>query len=179
MGGEFVRHVRASSQEAHQYLGVNDLARSGYRRAAFLLGLLLAGLGVVALVVAGDVPFSGHAGHGWLGLTLNRAGGVFLLALAAVVILGAVAPGNLGAAVLTGAGVLILILGLAVLTVNRTSLNVVAFSTVDVCVLWLFALTVLWCGMHSWESSDDWGSSGRDRRTFLGDEPTEYQEPNR
>jgi hypothetical protein len=178
MGGEFVRQVRTSSPEAHQYLEVNHPARNGYRTAALLTGLLLAALGVVALVVAGDVPFGGHAGHGWLGLTLNRAGGVFLLALAALVVFGAVAPGNLGAAVLTGAGVLMLVLGLAVLIVNRTSLNVVAFSTVDVCVLWLFALAVLWCGMYSWETGA-WGASGRDRRTFLGNEPTDYEEPNR
>jgi hypothetical protein len=178
MGGEFVRHVRTSSQEAHQYLEVDHPARRTYRTAAVLVGLLLAALGVVALVVAGDVPFSGHAGHGWLGLTLNRAGGVFLLALAAVVILGAAAPGNISAAALTGAGVLMLVLGLVVLTVNRTSLNVVAFSTVDVCVLWLFALAVLWCGMHSWESGGRNLRSG-DRRTLLGDHPTEYQEPDR
>jgi hypothetical protein len=186
--GEFVRHVRTSSQEAHQYLDVNDPARRAYRAAALVIGLLLAALGVVALVVAGDVPFAGHAGHGWLGLTLNRAGGVFLLALAVIVIVGAVAPGNLGAAVLTGAGVLMLILGLAVLTLNRTSLNVLAFSTVDVCVLWLFALAVLWCGMHSWESGNEepggggaggGGPGGGGQRTFLGDQPTEYREASR
>jgi hypothetical protein len=178
MGGELVRHVRASSQEAHQYLDVNNPARRGYRTAALLAGLLLAAVGVVALVVADDVPFSGHTGHGWLGLILNRAGGVLLLALAAVVVFGAVAPGNLGAAMLTGAGALMLVLGLAVLAVNRTSVNVVAFSIVDVCMLFLVALGVLWCGMHSWESGD-WGSGGRDRRTFLAAEPTEYQEPSR
>jgi membrane-bound ClpP family serine protease len=169
--GEFVRQVRASSEEAHQYLQTDHDAHGRYRIAAMLVALVLAATGVVALVTAGDVPFSGPAGHGFLGLSLNRAGGVLLLALAAAVLAAALMRGSLGAGALTGVGILILLVGLLVLAVNRTPANVVAFSVIDVCALWLAAMVVLWCGMHTFEADE--------HRTLLGDQKTEYREPSR
>jgi hypothetical protein len=169
--GEFVRQVRASSEEAHQYLPTDHPARGGYRVAARLAALLLAVVGVVALVTAGDVPFAGRAGHGFLGLSLNRAGGVLLLVLAVVVLAAASMRGNAGAGVLTGVGVLILLLGLLVLAVNRTGANVFAFSVIDVCALWIPGLVVLWGGMHSFQAEQ--------HRTLLGDQTSEYREPSR
>jgi hypothetical protein len=167
--GEFVRQVRASSEEAHQYLEVNHPARGAYRVAALACAGLYALVGVVALVVSTDVPASGEFGHGWWGLTLNRAGGVLLLALAVLVVLGALLPGNRGAGALTGLGVLILLVGLAFLALSRTSANVVAFSIVDICALWVVGVGVLWCGMHTWVAGSGHG------RTALGDDAREYR----
>ena len=170
--GEFVRQVRASSEEAHQYLDVNHPARGRYRVAALVVGLVLAANGAVALVLATDVPFSGPTGQGFLGLTLNRAGGILLLAVAAVVLAGALLPGNRGAVAMTATGVLVLLLGLLVLALHRTAANVVAFSVVDVCALWVAGLAVLWCGMFAWEAEGG-------HRTLFGDHPTEYREATR
>ena len=169
--GEFVRQVRASSVESHQYLEGSHPARNRYRAAALLVGLLLAALGVVALVIAGDAPFAGRSGHGFLGLILNQAGGVLLLAIAVAVVLAAAVGGNIGAAALTGVGIVILLLGLVILALSRTGANVVAFSVIDVCVLWVAGLGVPWCGMHTWDLEE--------HRTLLGAVKAEHQEADR
>jgi hypothetical protein len=167
--GEFLRQVRASSEEAHQYLGSDGRTRGHYRGAAVVVGLLLLAAGVIAFAVSGDVPWSGGPGHGLAGFSLNRAGGVLLVVLGVLVLVGALAPGNPGAAALTGTGVLMLLVGLLNLAVFRTGANVVAFSVVDVCGLWVLAMATLWCGMHTWDLEE--------HRTLLGDHPTEYREP--
>lgn len=162
--------VRASSPEAHQYVEVNQPGRGGYRVVAAVVALVYATFGVVALVVAGDVPASGRAGHLLIGLSLNRATGILLLAAALVVLAGVAAPGNAGGFALTGGGVLLLLAGLFFLAVFRTGANLVAWTIVDVCAFWVLAMIVFWCGMHLFEAEDGV------HRGALGDSPHEYQE---
>jgi hypothetical protein len=168
--GEFVRQVRASSEESHQYLEVNQSARGAYRVTALVCAAVYAAVGVVALVLATDVPFSGESGHGWWGLILNRAGGVLLIALAVLVAVSALLPGNTGAGMLTGAGVVVMLVGLFFLAVYRTSANVVAFTVIDVIALWVVGVAVFWCGMNSFVAGDHRG------RTVLGDDHREYRD---
>lgn len=172
-GGEVVKQVRASSPEAHQYVEVNQPGRYGYRVAAGLVGLVYAAFGVIALAVAGDVPFAGEQGHALLGLSLNRGTGVLLLAAALLVLAAAATPGNRGATTLTAGAVLLLAVGLFFLAVFRTGANIVAFSIVDVVAFWVLAMIVLWCGMHTFEADDE------GHRTVLANDRTEYvRQPN-
>jgi len=173
-GDEQIQQYRASSQEAHQYLPVNHGARGGYRVAALVLGVLLAALGLVALVAATGVPFAGREVRGWHQFTYNRATGVLLLAVAAVVLGSTLAPARRRGPALTVAGAVMLVLGLLVLAVNRTAANLVGFSVLDVCAFWLLALAVLWSGMHMWEAPELDEPAGRN---LLGGRPDEHYRP--
>jgi peptidoglycan/LPS O-acetylase OafA/YrhL len=170
-GDEQIQQLRASSQEAHQYLPVNYPSSGVYRTAVVVLAAVMAVLGAAALVAAGGVPFAGREPRGWHQFTYNRATGVLLLMLAAVVLGGAFLPGRRRGPAVTVTGAGMLALGLLVLAVNRTPANVVAFSVLDVVAFWLLALGVLWSGMHLWESPETEEPEGRN---LLGGHPSEH-----
>lgn len=161
MSGEGVGSLQDSAGESRQLLVVDHPGRPAYRRLAVVIGLLFVGFGVAALVIAGDVPFAGKAGHGLLGLVANRATGVLWLLLGLLVVLGAALPDNAGAYTLTGAAGLIVLVGLIFLAVSRTDANVVAYSVMDVCVTWVAGMAVLWCGMHTFVLGADFMPLGR------------------
>jgi hypothetical protein len=168
MADEPMQQLRASSEEAHQYLPVNHPARGTYRTVAVVLGLVLALLGVIMLVTSGG---------GWHQLTYTRTTGVFLLVLGVVVVASALLPAPHRGPVLTVVAAVMLVLGLFVLAVYRTRVNVVHFSVLDVCAYWLLSLAVLWCGMHLWEHGPE--QADTQGRNLLGGEPSEHYRPTR
>jgi len=128
---------------------VNHHLRPLYRVLAGLCGVYVLVFGILALVRAGGVGFFAQDGlPAVLGLHANRGFAVLSIVAGVVVIGGVAVGGNVNRWVNLVAGIGFLVVGLAMLTVMETELNVLGFTPATSIVWFVIGLVLFAAGLY-------------------------------
>lgn len=127
---------------------VNHPLRPVYRALGALAGLYLVIFGVLgAIQTAGNGLFTA-TGERVLGQDTNLGGSILAVLTGLAALVGIGLGRNIDVAVNTYLGWGLLVVGLAMLTLNRTDLNVLGYSVATVIVTWIVGLVLITAGLY-------------------------------
>ena len=131
------------------HLPVNHPLRPAYRAAATLTGGYLLLFGIIGVARTGGSALFAQTGLTWaLGLRTNRALAIASIAAGIVLILAAAVGRNLDVRVNLVAGTVFLAVGTLMLTLIRTSANVLGFSLVNCIASYVIGTLLLAAGLY-------------------------------
>lgn len=137
------------------HIPVNHPLRPLYRAIASLVGIYLVIFGVVgAISSAGDGAFA-RGDIGALGLRTNLAFSIASLAAGAVILLAVVVGGGIYYLMGVWGGVAFLVVGIAMLALLNTDLNVLNFSVATVIVSFIIGMVLFSAGMYGRSGSPE------------------------
>jgi hypothetical protein len=137
------------------HIPINHPMRPLYRTLSGLIGLYILVFGIIGVVqTAGDPLFD--RGDVWvLGLRTNLAFAILSVVYGAVLLVGAVIGGNVEHMINLGAGLVFILVGLFMMTVMETDVNILNFSMVNSIVSFIFGMLVLTAGLYDKVGSSD------------------------
>jgi len=130
------------------HMPINHPLAPVYRVFAGLSGLYVLAFGVVGLVTTWDEPLFSRADLWALGLRTNPAFAVLSILVGAAVLFGALIGGRIAHNINMTGGVTFLVVGVAMLGLMQTSLNLLNFSVATCIVSYLAGMSMLLSGLY-------------------------------
>ena len=131
------------------HIPVNHHLRPLYRALALLVGAYLVVYGIIGFAQTSDREFFTQDDAEWvLGLRTNPAGAVLAIVIGAVIVLANVIGRNIDYATNLGASIVLAVVGTALLTIMQTDLNVLAYSVVNVIVIYSASIILSLAGLY-------------------------------